>query len=656
MMSDNATLPIVQKLIEDDAVGQLRRRDGLMARLGSEDGVLKLDWVEGVARLLADSARLEEVEAEAREIIQERNVRHIIWAGMGGSVIAVRVLCDLGFCGGDADSSSTQSAEASVTIYPLDSTDPAALNEIVRKIAKAKKLTLPASGASQSSHSADADAQGAGEKEGAPSQPTFLSSLLNDVMMIGVSMGMTSEEPITHLTWFTKLLEQAHLRPAEHLLIMTLPGSYLDIFAHEHQVPSRPLQLDGGTGTGGRMSAPATRVFLLPAALFLATHFPGQSSQLRSVLQRAWNEYNLELATSRPAEHPFVQLAAAMSAASSNGACRLLVSMPQGWQAFIAWLEQLMEESLGKGGKGVVVFDDQSLNPAAPGYREEGMLRARVVTEGTQSEEDHSFSLSQPSLASNDSRDRLATLAASFLGWQLSMALYGYLHSITFSGQPAVENYKTRARALRTQHDPLQIAASWQLVLQSGRLTFLAPNGTMNQDAQAQTDLSRRGTEAAGQENASSLVATVFARVLQKALTSDNNTSRLEYLDLTVNGEASASLLTVLDEHIHTIGNKLSGLPVKLRKAPAAYHSTEQSEMDGPPSLISLRLVARNSEASLLGNYTNTFLHAQAVSTWQAMLEQNRPCFLLIIDGLLEDAIEPLSTFFSQVEDHLRKP
>lgn len=650
MTNDKATLPILQRLVEDDAVGQLRRHDGLMATLGSEDGVLKLDWVEGVARLLADPTKLEEVEAEAREIIQERSIRHIIWAGMGGSVIAVRVLRDLGFCGGDADPSSSLLAEAPITIYPLDSTDPAALNEIVRGIAKAKNLLLQTPDASQISHNATTATQKAGERE---EGSTFLSALLSDVMMIGVSMGMTSEEPITHLTWFTELLEQARLRPAEHLLIMTLPGSYLDVFAHEHQVPSRPLQVDGGTGTGGRMSAPATRVFLLPAALFLTTHFPGQFGQLRSVLQRAWNEYDLELATSRPAEHPFVRLAAAMSAASRNGACRLLVSMPQGWQAFVAWLEQLMEESLGKGGKGVVVFDDQSLNPAAPGYQEGGMLRVRVVTEGTQEGDAQSFILAQPSLASNDSRDRLVALAASFLGWQLSMALYGYLHSITFSGQPAVENYKARARALRTQRDPLEVVASWQPVLQSGRLTLLAPDGTIDQDTQVRTDLSRR--DAVGQETASSLVASAFARVLQKALASDSNTNRLEYLDLTINGEAPASLLSLLDEHIHTLGNKLSGLPVKLRQAPAAYHSTEQSEMDGPPSLISLRLVARNSEASLLGSYTNTFLHAQAVSTWQAMLEQGRPCFLLIIDGLLEDATESLSTFFSQVEDYLRK-
>jgi len=81
----------IQQLIKEDAVGQLRRRDGLMAMLSSEDGAPKLDWVEGVARLLKDDTKLEELEAEAREI-WERGIRHIVWAGMGGSVITLRVL------------------------------------------------------------------------------------------------------------------------------------------------------------------------------------------------------------------------------------------------------------------------------------------------------------------------------------------------------------------------------------------------------------------------------------------------------------------------------------------------------------------------------------------------------------------------------------
>ena len=622
MPDNNPRLTALQKLIDDDAIGQLRRREGLMATLGSEDGALKLDWVEGVARLLANPHMLEDVEAEAKDILQ-RGICHIIWAGMGGSVLTVRVLRELGFF----NEQHIQLNQQSITIYPLDSTDPAALNDIVCKIAAAKNLVLP---------------QGA-----ELSNPIFLRALLDDVMMIGVAMGMTSEEPITHLEWFTSLLKQAGFRPAEHLLVMTLPGSYLDRFAREQQAPSRPLQPDGGTGTGGRMSAPTTRVFLLPAALYLTTNFPDQPGLLRQVLQRAWDDYNLDLATFNPADHPYVQLTAALSAASCEGACRLLVKMPDGWHIFVSWLEQLMEESLGKGGKGVVVFDDQPLNHIASGYRQEGMLRVHVVTGTTQPTADQPFLLYQPSLASQEPQIRLAALATSFLCWQLSMALYGYLQHITFAGQPAVENYKTRARALRTQQDPLEVTTQWNAKIQEGILTLLAPRNVRNQ--KIQSSIEPQIQDSAAFIFASTLQAAASTGIFQK----DAQRIPLSYLDITVNGEAHPDLLAMLDGHVHTIGNQLLGVPVKLRRAPADYHSTEQSEMDGPPSLVSLRLVARNTEPGLLGSYTSTFLHAQAVSTWQAMLESGRLCFLLAIDGTLDDAYQPLLTFFSQVEQYL---
>ena len=613
-MTTEGVSPALQQLIKDDAVGQLRKPKGLMATLGSEDGVLKLDWVEGVQRLLTDNAMLEQVEAEARAI-WERGIRQIIWAGMGGSIMAVRVLTDLGFCSGRDN--------GHVTIYPLDSTDPAALNEIVREIAQAKHLARPS-----------------GEEA---STPAFLRALLGDVMMVGVAMGMTSEEPITHLEWFTELLQQAGLRPAEHLLVMTLPGSYLDRLAHEQQAPSLPLQLDGGTGTGGRMSAPTTRVFLLPAALSL-TRLSGEPGQLRAVLRRAWGEYDLDLATERPADHPFVQLAAALSDASVDGACRLLLKMPEGWQALVPWIEQLMEESLGKGGKGVVVFDDQFLNPVGPrfivgpAYRSSSTLRVRVVTDLTQPEEEKSFNLPQPYLARKEPLDRLVAVATSFLGWQLSMALYGYLHRITFAGQPAVENYKARARVLRTQDDPLQVTKNW-----AATTTETDPSSGI-----AYSLLAPQGVEAQGSP------ASIVAGTLQRTATASPGYLSLGYLDLTINGELPSRFVSALDGQLRTIGNELLGVPVKLRRAPAAYHSTEQSEMDGPPFLVSLRVLARDHEASIPGSYTDTFLCAQAVSTWQAMMEQGRPCFLLIIDGSIDDAVEPLHRFFSEVAAHLR--
>ena len=66
--------------------------------------------------------------------------------------------------------------------------------------------------------------------------------------------------------------------------------------------------------------------------------------------------------------------------------------MPEGWQVLVSWLEQLMEESLAKEGKGIVVFDDQLLNHAAFGYLQNGMLHVRVMTETTPPPEDQLFS------------------------------------------------------------------------------------------------------------------------------------------------------------------------------------------------------------------------------------------------------------------------
>jgi hypothetical protein len=75
---------------------------------------------------------------------------------------------------------------------------------------------------------------------------------------------------------------------------------------------------------------------------------------------------------------------------------------------------------------------------------------------------------------------------------------------------------------------------------------------------------------------------------------------------------------------------------VKLRCAPAAYHSTEQMQMDGVPGVVSLRVVSTRHQSVLLGDYDDRFLKAQAVATWQAMNEAGRPCALLIVDGSSE--------------------
>jgi glucose-6-phosphate isomerase len=538
-----------------------------MANLARENGKLMLDWVDGVPRLLEAPHVLDEIEAEARDIAG-RGIRDIIWSGMGGSVMAVRVLTDLGYCG----------PGTRVRIHPLDSTDPAALNAVLQSLAERRGIDLTA--------------------------PPYLPTLFSDVMMIAVSMGMTSEEPITHLEWFLGLLDAAELAPADHVLVMTLPGSYLDDRARERSIPRRPLQANGGNGTPGRLSAPTTRVFLLPAALALQQRGEAPGS-LRAALQRAWRLFDLDAAETSPERHPSVQLAAHLADTGMAGACLLMLRLPGVWEALFPWIEQLMEESLGKGGKGVAVFEPQPVAGKAHRIGDAGVAHVDTA---------EYFDAAGPPSDSGRGETDLGSLAAAFLQWELTTALYGYLEGIVFAGQPAVENYKARARVLRHHDDPLDVARESGVSIPYRGSTLILPPGSRREDSAVEA----------------------FARLLEKDLT---------YLDITVNGELHHSGRTDIERALRQLGNEALGVPVKLRRAPAAYHSTEQMEMDGVRGLVSLRTVTTGHQPVFLGHYGDTFLKAQAVATWQAMHEGGQPCALLIVEGS-DDAAVPILTGF----------
>jgi hypothetical protein len=338
-------------------------------------------------------------------------------------VLTVRVLQALGYC------------DPPLTIYPLDSTDPAALNAIVRALATAKDMRLPTTGADLLT------------------QPELLRDLLRDVALVAVAMGMTSEEPIGHLAWLAAALTAADLSLRDHLCAMSLPGSFLDEYARERDIPRLALQLDGGSGTGGRMSAPGTRVFLLPVALWLAGQpslpallpaSEGSGGALAALLRHAWASYGLDAALAQPEGNRFVRLAAALAGASVQGVVRLTIAAPGAWGVVRDWAEQLFEESLGKGGKGVVIFAEE-WTPSPPLTVDEGSADAagelwlRITGEPGDVETLDApgvFTLRELLIASADAQERLAGLAALFLGLQLSMALYGYLQDITFAGQP----------------------------------------------------------------------------------------------------------------------------------------------------------------------------------------------------------------------------
>ena len=552
----------LERLRDEDALGQLLERRGRLAELATEAGDVKLDWADGIARALDDGAALAGVEELAASIAASAS--HLVWSGMGGSVQTVHALKSSGLLDG-----------AGPAVHPLDSTDPGALNRLLSAIAS-----------------------GSG-----------LAAGLRRTTAMGVSMGMTSEEPVTHLEWFDGLLREHSVeRREQHVVVMTLPGSSLDGFAASRGMRRVELQLDGQSHTAGRMSAPATRVFLLPAALALRA---GPRGGLRAILERSQAEIRLSRSLDRAerddlaARDPFVRLAAWLDAQLNEGRDLLLLDLPERWCPLAPWVEQVVEESLGKAGRGLLVFHDQDVAAAGDWPDRCAILRLDEGGPGAAVPARPTATLWLGD--ATDVASRLAVLARFFAGWDLAVALLGYLQGIAFAGQPAVEAYKRHARELRLGDGPLPYPSQGLALADGGRLA-----------------LDAAGLPGAGAGDP----AAALAGVASAALARDG----LAYFDLTINGDPDAPAWRPARAAALHFGNRVLRRPVKLRWGPRDYHSTEQSETDGPPGVLSLRVLVRQTEPVAAGEYPERFLHAQALGTVRAMREAGRPPLLAMLE------------------------
>jgi hypothetical protein len=537
------------------ALRQLAAREGRMAGLCSDHGTVRMDWVDSLEMLAADPGPLRELEELATRW-RLWGIRHVVWSGMGGSGVTVGVLAEL--AGGDGGRGPA--------VHLLDSTDPAAIDALVARLAETKGL--PPGGVSPAEHA---------------------HALLHDVVLVAVSLGLTSEEPVTHLSWFLGLLAAAGLPAARHAVVLTVPGSRLEEAAAREGLEARPVFLANRGGLPGRMSAPGTLVFLAPVAIRSADTV----ESLGALLADAWSGHDLAGTIEDPERSPYVRLAGQIAARSPGGRGRLMLELPPQWAAMHVWIEQLLEQTLGKDGKGVIVLTPQRLNRSAPGYRDDDLLVASVPF---------------PDAAARPH----AALAVAMLGWQLAAALLGDRAGTNIVDEPAVEDYKSRARVLRDDPDVLARAVD-----------------------EGAVDWAARGPEG--------------LRPVVDGLVARAGERRLGYFDVTVNGELDQASRAAAAGRLQRLGNDLLGVPVKLRRAPAAYHVSEQCQLDGPPDLVSLRVVARTTRSAEFGDYTPQFLQAQAVATWQAMAARRRDCTLVVLDR-----VDDVSEVLAGVEDLLR--
>jgi glucose-6-phosphate isomerase len=350
---------VVPQLVSDLVASGIAGQDPeLWGKDAEEEAAKRLGWTEAV---VISESLVDDIVA-LRDRLHADGVNHVVLAGMGGSSLAPEVI--------------TRTAGVELTV--LDSTDPgqvlSALND----------------------------------------------RLTTSVLVVSSKSGSTVETDSQRRT-YEKAFHDAGVDPLERIVIVTDPGSPLDVSARE--TGYRVFNAD--PNVGGRYSA-LTAFGLVPSGL--------AGVDIAALLDEA-SSVSGRLAIDR-ADNPALILGAAIAGTRPLKDKLGIVSDGTYIVGFADWAEQLIAESTGKLGRGLlpVVLDVNSpeLSENLPDLQIVRLVESARATEDV-----------------NDGEIEISgTLGAQILVWEYAVAVAGRLLGIDPFDQPDVESAKIATRGL----------------------------------------------------------------------------------------------------------------------------------------------------------------------------------------------------------------
>jgi hypothetical protein len=259
-------------------------------------------------------------------------------------------------------------------------------------------------------------------------------------------------EPLSLYAIARSWLEESLTRPeaGRRCIVITDPGSALEKLRQREVMR---VALTAPPSVGGRYSA-LTVFGLAPAAL--------AGVDLAPIIERA---QRMEAACAGlPAESPAALLAAWIADAHAVGRDKLTLATSASFAPFGLWVEQLVAESLGKHGIGVVPVIEYA--PALPsGYSDD---RAVVVI---REESDAPLAEWAAAIASEHPMLELIVegagdVAAEFVRWEWATALAGFLLGVNPFDEPNVTQAKKATNdiltgAVEVPHATADLDGSW---------------------------------------------------------------------------------------------------------------------------------------------------------------------------------------------------
>lgn len=245
----------------------------------------------------------------------------------------------------------------------------------------------------------------------------------------------TTLEPLSFFRYFWHHVSNHARTPGRHFVAITDPRTSLERLARERgfrRVFTAPPDV------GGRYSA-LTVFGLVPAALI--------GVDIHRLLDRAWTMAEAAAFCVPVPANPSLALGAAMGQLALGGTDKVTFAVSPSLAALPAWLEQLIAESTGKDGKGIVPVADEPPGPPKVYGPDRFFAYLRVHGDDNASLDAHVDGLE--SAGHPVARIRLAEkadLGQEFFRWEVAVAAAGAVLGIHPFNQPDVQLAKDLAQ------------------------------------------------------------------------------------------------------------------------------------------------------------------------------------------------------------------
>ena len=317
--------------------------------------------------------------------IKAEGFQHILLLGMGGSSLGPEVL---------AETFGKQPGFPELLI--LDSTDPAQIAALHARVDLAKTLCIVSS------------------KSGGTLEPNIFKAYFWDAMKSAVG-------------------EKA----GRHFVAVTDPGSKMQ---HVAEADGFRQVFMGDPSIGGRYSV-LSNFGMVPAA--------AMGLDLKAFLHSAALMARTCAAGTPPDENPGVRLGAILGSAAKAGRDKVTIVASPGVYDMGAWLEQLLAESTGKQGHGIVPVDDEPLGKPDV-YGQDRVFAYLRLTNAPDAAQDTAIKAleqaGQPVVTLSLSSP--LQVAQQFFLWEIATAVAGAVIGINPFDQPDVEASKIETKKL----------------------------------------------------------------------------------------------------------------------------------------------------------------------------------------------------------------